>query len=253
MKDKISIILFVAITYILTLTCTLKHLCSLYMMAAMPAIAVFLLILFAKNKKDKINHLGLFNLGKIKWYLPAISLPFLAIALSYYLGAMVGLLEMPSKLNLIIFIYQFILLTLMGPFIWAMLEEIGWRGYLQPKLINVLGFHQGILLTGFIWAVWHYIFIIFVGYYKTGNIFINTTLFTLTIIMMSYSIGWIRWVSGSLWPCIIFHSASNAAWQMMSAQFIVKNPNYIYVAGEAGLVNLMFWGLCAFFVIAGRR
>ena len=33
-------------------------------------------------------------------------------------------------------------------------EEFGWRGYLQPKLMP-LGIRKAILLTGFIWGLWH--------------------------------------------------------------------------------------------------
>jgi membrane protease YdiL (CAAX protease family) len=78
---------------------------------------------------------------------------------------------------------------------------------LQPKLTTLLGLRQGILATGIIWAVWHYIFIFFGNYYDADNIFIDTALFTITIVLMSFSIGWIRWASKSVWPCVIFHSA----------------------------------------------
>lgn len=34
-------------------------------------------------------------------------------------------------------------------------EEIGWRGYLQEKLMNGFGGFKGILLLGLIWGLWH--------------------------------------------------------------------------------------------------
>ncbi len=35
-------------------------------------------------------------------------------------------------------------------------EEIGWRGFLLPRLVHQFGFGFGCLLSGCIWAVWHY-------------------------------------------------------------------------------------------------
>ena len=34
-------------------------------------------------------------------------------------------------------------------------EEIGWRGYMQPRLLARFGFWPGIGLTALIWAIWH--------------------------------------------------------------------------------------------------
>jgi membrane protease YdiL (CAAX protease family) len=38
----------------------------------------------------------------------------------------------------------------------ALGEEIGWRGFLSPILYNRFGFTRGALLTGIIWAIWHF-------------------------------------------------------------------------------------------------
>ena len=35
-------------------------------------------------------------------------------------------------------------------------EELGWRGFLLPHLNKRYGFTAGCLLTGVIWALWHY-------------------------------------------------------------------------------------------------
>lgn len=210
---------------------------------AAPALVVLSLILLSKQKIAGLKELGLFNPGKVKWYFIAISLPIAAIITSYVLATLLGYFSLDLKLPAYTVIYRTFLFMFMWPLLWAMTEEIGWRGFLQPKLINLFGLRQGLFLTGLTWAVWHFIFIFSGTYYEEGNLFINTLLFTTTIVLMSYAIGWIRWKSQSLWPCVLFHSASNATWQICSYQFNVKNPYYIYMAGEAGLLNIVFWGI----------
>ena len=50
-------------------------------------------------------------------------------------------------------IYMFINLPL--SIIGGGLEEVGWRGYLQPKLENMTNYIISTLVVGLIWSVWH--------------------------------------------------------------------------------------------------
>jgi membrane protease YdiL (CAAX protease family) len=43
----------------------------------------------------------------------------------------------------------------------ALGEEIGWRGLLVPELAKITTFTRTALLTGIIWAVWHYPAVLF--------------------------------------------------------------------------------------------
>ena len=38
----------------------------------------------------------------------------------------------------------------------ALGEEIGWRGFLVPELAKVVGFHGVSIISGILWAAWHY-------------------------------------------------------------------------------------------------
>src|SRR5262249_59975338 len=38
----------------------------------------------------------------------------------------------------------------------ALVEEIGWRGYLQPRLIRGYGLYRGVFLVGIVWAAFHF-------------------------------------------------------------------------------------------------
>ncbi|STX40825.1 CAAX amino terminal protease self- immunity [Legionella donaldsonii] len=243
---------FTVTTFVLTFLLTSSNsILANALSQAAPAVVVLGLILLSRQKMVGFKELGLFNLGNVQWYLIAISLPAAAIVTSYLLATRLGYFSLDLKLPAYTVIYHTFLFMFMWPLLWAMTEEIGWRGFLQPKLINLFGLRPGLFLTGITWAVWHFIFIFPGTYYEEGNLLINTLLFTVTIVLMSFAIGWIRWKSQSLWPCVLFHSASNATWQICSYQFNVKNPYYIYMAGEAGVLNIVFWGVVLIVVWKG--
>ncbi|HHF7346571.1 TPA: CPBP family intramembrane glutamic endopeptidase [Legionella feeleii] len=251
--NKLKIIsAFTITTFALTFLLTISNsILANALSQAAPAVVVVGLILLSRQKMAGFKELGLFNLGKVQWYFIAICLPAAAIITSYLLATLLGYFSLDLKLPAYTVIYRTFLFMFMWPLLWAMTEEIGWRGFLQPKLINLFGLRQGIFLTGITWAVWHFIFIFAGTYYEEGNLLINTLLFTATIVLMSFAIGWIRLKSQSLWPCVLFHSASNATWQICSYQFNVKNPYYIYMAGEAGILNMVFWGVVLIVVWKG--
>lgn len=59
---------------------------------------------------------------------------------------MMSLINMPVMLVVQILLF----------FITALGEEIGWRGFLGPKLTVLFGFKKGVLMSGIIWAIWHF-------------------------------------------------------------------------------------------------
>lgn len=52
----------------------------------------------------------------------------------------------------------------------AMGEEIGWRGFLLPKMDLLMSCKKAIILSGFIWVIWHFPLLI-AGLYKSGTPF----------------------------------------------------------------------------------
>jgi membrane protease YdiL (CAAX protease family) len=90
----------------------------------------------------------------------------------------------------------------------ACLEEIIWRGYLQPRFVRRYGLTRGIFLLGVVWSAFH-----FLGdFTKTTEDYqvlsVLASRFSLCI-AMSYVLGWLTLRSGSIWPAALAHGLSN--------------------------------------------
>jgi membrane protease YdiL (CAAX protease family) len=90
----------------------------------------------------------------------------------------------------------------------ALGEEIGWRGYLTPRLTAQHGFVGGTMLTGLLWAVWHYP-LFFMNNAPSVAMLRPLALFTIMVVGISFPYGWLRLRSGSVWPAVLFHAAHN--------------------------------------------
>ena len=103
----------------------------------------------------------------------------------------------------------------------ALGEEIGWRGFLYPRLKARFGRRVGWLLGGAIWGAWHWPRIWLIGYEygaATGNAagyfgFPVTGMLLFCIIAVGLGIlhDGLYEKSGSIWVPSLFHGAFNAA------------------------------------------
>jgi membrane protease YdiL (CAAX protease family) len=87
------------------------------------------------------------------------------------------------------------------------LEEVGWRGYLQPKLENRFGFIVATLVFAIIWALWHVPLCFIQGTYQYSNSYLW---FIVSLTGTAFSLAAIRRVAGNIFVCILFHTALNA-------------------------------------------
>ena len=97
--------------------------------------------------------------------------------------------------------HLFGLIAAIGSFIYCIMEEYGWRGYLQEEfkfLKPVFRF----LLIGFIWYAWHLSFL-------ADTSVINNLFFLGTLIMGSWGIGKIAELTSSILACSCFHLIVN--------------------------------------------
>lgn len=106
----------------------------------------------------------------------------------------------------------------------ALGEEIGWRGFLVPELAKRNGFAATAIISGFIWALWHYpIFLLARGYNGGTPVWYYLPLFTVLLPLISFLWAWMRLKSGSLWPCVVLHAAQNTFFQEFFDPLTVDN------------------------------
>lgn len=97
----------------------------------------------------------------------------------------------------------------------ALGEEVGWRGFLYPRLKERHGTAKGRLLGGLIWGVWHWPVMIFAGYnYGTaywGAPVLGPLLFCVICVALGAVIDYLYEKTECIWIPALAHGAFNAA------------------------------------------
>jgi len=92
----------------------------------------------------------------------------------------------------------------------ALGEELGWRGFLVPQLAKIVPFNRVALISGIIWALWHYPIILFSTAYRgAGPLWYTVACFTVMVVSMSFLFAWMRLKSGSVWTGMLLHASHN--------------------------------------------
>jgi len=73
----------------------------------------------------------------------------------------------------------------------ALGEEIGWRGFLVPELSSVVSFPMVGLISGLMWAAYHYPILIFADYNAGAPAWFSLSCFTLMVVADSFVLAWL--------------------------------------------------------------
>ncbi|HEY1017005.1 MAG TPA: CPBP family intramembrane glutamic endopeptidase [Herpetosiphonaceae bacterium] len=122
-------------------------------------------------------------------------------------------------------------------------EELGWRGLLVPELAKRYSFGATALISGGIWALWHYPAVLFFEYNNAGAPrWFGMICFTILVIGVSFPLAWLRLRSGSVWPAVLFHACHNVFIQTLFTPLTAPTELSPYVIDEFG-VGLALAGL----------
>ena len=215
---------------------------AVYMFTPAEAALIMLVIVTREGfSREGWKVLGLHRLGLNVWWIAfgvtlLVSLVATAIVWATPLASVV-VPELGIGGRLIGFLIQVVLFT----FTLVLGEEIGWRGYLLPKLLSV-GWTRALVLVGLVWATWHMPLIFLTPiYHSAGNRLIVVPLFYGTFVAASFFFGYLRIWTGSVRPASLGHSVHNAAWGTLVAFTATSSPvvGNEYLVGDYGILMLV--------------
>ena len=221
-----------------------------------PVVATLILLLVVTRdgySKEGWKSLGLHRLGLSVWWIAfgvSLLISVVAAALLWATplasfvvpegGILMGVLNATIKLLL-----QVCVVAL--PFMLS--EEIGMRGYLQPRLMS-LGRRRALLLVGLVWATWHMPLIFLTPLLPVGNKLISLPLFYGAVVAGSFFYGYLRIYTGSVWPSTIAHGVHNHAWGILAVFTATSYPVIVnkYLGGDYGLLIVVGGVIAAIWV-----
>lgn len=197
------------------------------------------------------------KLGRPRYLLLGLVLPIVYCFVEYGLVWLTGRGGYNGKLTPG-FAESLLLLILPGTFS-ALLEEIGWRGLLVPKLMPLHGFTVTSILSGLIWAVWHYPLIIVSNPSRSGSpLIFSLFCFTLFTVGLSFAAAWLRLASGGVWAAALLHGSHNVFMLHGFNPLVTDTGGTWLLVGERGALTaavgialaVVFWRLR--FALPGR-
>ena len=118
-------------------------------------------------------------------------------------------------------------------------EEIGWRGYLLPRIQQLTSRRRAALVTGFVHGCFHLpLVLVATTYDEFGSRWIVAPMVVAVITMggVFYAYLWDR--TGSVWTVSMAHGAVNIAFGLGASAVVASSEaDLAYVAGESGLAT----------------
>ena len=211
-----------------------------------PVLSVLVITVFGTrrgHRRDLWRGIGLGRSGGRSWP-AAIAIPIVLPALAYGAAVVLGVASfrhhahglspwLSDGANLVIAMVLGTVLIL-G-------EEIGWRGFLLPRMQTLLPKRRAALATGALHGLFHLPLILLTTTYDSaGKRYIVAPIVVITITLAGVFYAWLRDRSGSIWPVAIAHNAANTMFDMGAAAVVTTSPVALaYTAGESGIATLV--------------
>lgn len=173
-----------------------------------------------------------------KWILLSCINPILYIGIPYVIFWIIfpDSLDMDGTL-----VIKLLVMSVLGIFIGlltALGEEIGWRGYFVPALLERLGLNKALLFTSLFWGAWH-LPILLSGLYMPGTpVWYKVPAFLLLIVPVGMIAGLLSVKTKSVWPAAFLHAAHNTFDQTIFGPLTVSD-NKMYFVSETGVLTII--------------
>lgn len=203
--------------------------------------------------KDKFRDFG-WKLGKAKYLGYAYLFPIIIGLVAYGLALVFGLIDfygneacnykwvrmlgIETPAPIWIGLLSKLVLASLMTILFALGEEIGWSGFLTPKLLKITSVPKTSLIVGTYWALWHYPAIIEGGVYGYGApLWISLPGFTLVLIGLSFFRTYLVSKSKSLWTGTLLHVSHNVITMGIFFDLTVKTKTASYFVSENGIIT----------------
>jgi uncharacterized protein len=180
---------------------------------------------------DLLARVSLWRFG-LGWYAVALLGPGVLYALAITLDTPSGgpPLTLPSLLALV---HGAMLTVALG--LLAGSQEIGWRGFLLPRLLEHLSALEAGLVLGAVWAAWH---LLLVGWVIQPSANMPLPAFTVFALASSVVLTWLYARTGSALPAVLLQCASVTVQSLLLVAPGNTRPFELY-AGLCALVALL--------------
>jgi membrane protease YdiL (CAAX protease family) len=121
--------------------------------------------------------------------------------------------------------------------LYPLVEEIAWRGYLQPRFVRRYGIVRGIFLVGVVWGAFHYVWD-FNPSMTVSDVCVGLVARLLVTVSLSYVLAWLTIRSGSILPAALAHAIYNLGWSLP-----IHSPRWLTLLlwAATGFVLLRFF------------
>lgn len=238
-KDKKALIVFFSITVLLSIICYYVRIKGGDAARGMTTILMWvpglsaIIVKIAFYRGERL--LG-FNKFKPRYALLAALAPIIYYGISYPVYWLIapqsfsGQIYSNSPIMIIILFFS--------AFVGATGEEIGWRGYLIPKLTSLKGVTFAVIVTGLFWAVWHFPLMISGMYQSGAELWFALPMFVIEILCMTVIMAFLRLKSKSIYPAIIVHAVHNYIDDVFMMP-LTKGDAHAYFVGETGFITAL--------------
>jgi membrane protease YdiL (CAAX protease family) len=196
--------------------------------------------------------------GRPRWF--PLGGPLLIVAavyaVSYGIAALTGLAAWsprwgePARIVLNLGVNLILGLPLAA--LYALGEELGWRGYLQPRLESA-GVPFAFLFVAVLWWAYHLPLVVLGGYLADSSPLFGQARFLLLEIALSLLFAWASYRAGSVWPAVWFHAAHNLLSQNIFPALFQGTEKSVWLQ-EAGILPVAaYCAIAAALLLSGRH
>ena len=150
-------------------------------------------------------------------------------------------------------IYLLIVATIFSTMIFVQAgEELGWRGYLLPRLATRLGYAWSSIVVGVVWASWHLPLFYIAGADKTGQSF---PIWALSVTAVSVAIAWLYVnTGGSLLLTMLMHAAVNNMGAIVPSATLGATNVWAFTGSTTMMLTLVvLWVPAVWFLVKMAR